>query len=67
MNVNYTEIGLFFKRANLRGQSQSPIFPLDRHDIGRLTINGRHLDFDCTVPWGRASGIIALGGGGREK
>ena len=28
--------------------SQSPIFPSDRRDRARLTVNGGHLDFKCT-------------------
>ena len=30
--------------------SQSPIFPWDRRDIARLTVNGGHLDFHDTHP-----------------
>ena len=30
--------------------SQSPIFPWDRRDIVRLTVNGGHLDFHDTHP-----------------
>ena len=33
----------------------------------RLTVNGGHLDFQMYRGEGGPSGIIALGGGGREK
>ena len=31
-----------------RSCSQSPIFPSDRRERARLTVNGGHLDFKCT-------------------
>ena len=46
--------------------SQSPIFPLDRRERARLTVNGGHLDFKCTESdlrksinsaWGAANGL----------
>ena len=42
----YQNLGLTpLENANFVDCSQSPIFPCDRRDRARLTINGGHLDF----------------------
>ena len=44
------------ERIHLLDSSQSPIFPRDRHCITRLTVNGRHLDFQM-YRWGGRRGL----------
>ena len=44
---------LYRASANLLDCSQSPIFPCDRRDRARLTVNGGHLDFQSYRGGGR--------------